>query len=467
MSRRQAKRRVCSMTTMLKPSRLPVSGEHWLTLSWPWWLHPAWAFVALTGSMSVAAVWAAPSAYAEWRVPKFLVGDLPLILTLLMVVFFLGIFVSTGMASRSGVATIRFSERQLRYVRSAYRILFFLTLLGYALWFLSALSQGVSLNELAGVLNRDLGAIGTLKENSRPIGGVTTMTQFGPVAIALGFILSKLGLAKNWYWWIVGLALFRAMFYAERLALIEVMVPVLIIAGLTVRPGTAKGRWLRAAPILGVPVIWTIFAAFEYSRSWVYYQWVSPLPFPEWVSLRLAGYYTTSFNNSALMVEATRNLSTLPYFSIDGFWNAPFIAAFWQHPGMQGMPATDWWAEALKRNANPEFNNTGSFLVTYAEFGGYVAAGLWLALGLLVGWIFVQMTKGSFPALLAVATLFVGLLELSRFLYWTQGRAFPVLLALVVIAFTYPREEARSGRGQACRASAADLQATSRSLDMR
>lgn len=426
------------MRRRTEPNVIPDEGIT-LTIRWPFWLHPFWPAIVLAGLMALAAAFVLPETFAsEWRVPKYIDGDLPLILTILMATFLVGMLVGTGLATRGGTTTIQFTPRQIRYLQLAYGWLFALTILGYLLWFLSAVGQGVSLNELLQVLSRDEGAIGNLKENSRPIGGVTTMTQFGPVAIGIGVILRKLGFARRVYWWIVGLAAFRALFYAERLALIEVIVPVILFAALTVDPPSRTAKWVRAAPILAVPMIWALFAIFEYSRSWVYYQWITPLPFGEWVTLRLAGYYTTSFNNSALMVEATRGVNSLPYFSMDGFWNAPFIAVFWPHPGIQGLEPTEWWAQTLSLSGNPEFNNTGSFLVTYAEFGGVFAALIWLVLGVVVGAIFAKMTKGSFPALLAVATLYVGLLELSRFLYWTQGRAFPVLLALVIIAFTYP-----------------------------
>jgi hypothetical protein len=378
-------------------------------------------------------------AYAEWRVPKYLAGDLPLVLAILMTSFFLGIILGSGMAAKGGTVTQTFTPLRVRYLKRAYRILFMLAVLGYLLWFGSAIAQGISVNDLLGVLNRQEGAIGTLKENSRPIGGVTTMTQFGPLAVAIGVLLRKLGVGGRSYWWFFLLAGVRAMFYAERLALIEVAVPLIIISALTVSPERRGSGWIRLAPILAVPVIWTVFAAFEYTRSWVYYQTITPLPFMDWVSLRLAGYYTTSFNNSALMVEAMKGGNDLPYFTVDGFWNAPFISTLMPYPGRLGMPASDWWAGMLKQYANPEFNNTGSFLVSYAEFGLFPAVAIWLVLGIVVGAIFSRMTKGSVPALLAVSTLFVGILELSRFTYWTQGRAFPVLLALVIIALTYPR----------------------------
>lgn len=410
-----------------------------LHLRWPWWIHPAWAFALLTGSMAIVSVTLPAGAFSEWRAPKFLDEELSLTLIALMLVFFIGIVVGSGAAARGGSVTMRFSSRQVSYLRRAYRLLFLLTLLGYGLWVISALSQGVTAQDLSDVLGRSEGAIGALKENSRPIGGLTTATQFGPVALALGIILNKMGEAGRVYWVIVALAAFRAMFYAERLALIEVLIPVLVLGAMTTYGTTKRASLIRIAPIVAAPLVWGLFALFEYSRSWIYYERLTPLPFHEWVTLRLIGYYVTSFNNSALLVQAVDEAKATPYFAIDGFWNFPLTAAIMPHPGIQGLTATEWWQYTLQLNANPEFNNSGSFLAAYGEFGMAWAILFWLAIGLVVGVVFSQMTKGRLPALLAVSTLFVGLLELSRFTYWTQGRAFPVLLAVVVIAVTFPK----------------------------
>ncbi|MDQ1083850.1 MULTISPECIES: hypothetical protein [Microbacterium] len=409
------------------------------TLSWPWWLRPSWAFALLTGTMALIAISLPSEFFVEWRVPDYLDVNLSLVLVVLLLTFLLSTLVGAGLASRGGSVTIAVTVKQLRFLRRAYRLLLVLSLAGYALWLGSAISQGVSIANLTSVLDRDLGAISELKANSRPIGGLTTFTQFGPVAIALGVILRKIDGGGRIYWVLIGLAAFRAMFYAERLALIEAVLPLILLAALTAQGRTKRAALIRVAPIVAPVMAWALFATFEYSRSWVYYQNLTSLPFAEWVSLRLAGYYTTSFNNSALMVDATRGINAQPYFAIDGFWNFPVVAALYPHQGMQGLEATAWWANILKSNANPEFNNTGSFLVSYAEFGIVFALLFWVVVGLTCGVIFARMTRGSIPALLAVTTLFVGLLELSRFTYWTQGRAFPVLLATAIIALTYPR----------------------------
>jgi hypothetical protein len=389
--------------------------------------------------MAVVSIALPAPLYSVWQMPKFITGDLSRVLIMNLLVMTIGIIVTSAGAARGGSTELIFSPSQQRYLTKAYRILFTIAVLGYVVWAASAVAQGVGPSTLLAVVQRDEGAISALKASARPIGGVTTVTQFGPVVIALGAVLHRLGLAKRRYWILVVLALVRTVFYAERLALIEVLVPLLIVWALTAAGSRRKVTFARIAPIVAIPLLWIVFAASEYSRSWIYYQSLTDLPFPQWVTLRLFGYYTTSFDNSALLSQTVGSVSHIPYFSIQGVWSAPILSSLVSHPLMAGLSPDDWWAMTLKNNANPDFNNQGSFLVTNAEFGLVGSLVFWLVIGLIVGAVFARMTRGSVVSLVAVAALFVGILELSRFIYWTQGRAFPIFIALIVMAFTYPR----------------------------
>lgn len=409
-----------------------------LTVQWPWWARPVWPIILLTGMMAFISIRLSDTSYDVWQSPKFLVGEYVFGLTTGIAALFLGLGVTRALNFKNGSATLSLSERQVRYLRSAYRVLFFLTMCGYALWIGAAVAQGVGISDLTAVLAREAGAISDVKSNSRPIGGLTTLTQFGPVAVALGVLLRKLGQANRAYWWILALSLLRVFFYAERLALIELLVPYLLMSVLLVQQGERTRRIISFAPVLVVPLVWGVFAISEYTRSWVYYQEFVDMSFMKWVTLRLLGYYTTSFNHSALFAEVYGTSDAPPYFSVQALWDAPVVGSIVQHPGINGIGVTDWWAYALYLNSNPEFNNPGSFLVTYAEFGWIISATIWLVVGVIVGIIFSRMSKGSIPSLLAYPCLFVGILELPRFIYWSQGRATPVLLALLVIALTYP-----------------------------
>lgn len=374
-----------------------------------------------------------------WRAPKFLTDDLSSTLTLGIIITLFGILLTGAMAIRSGGAVLRFDARQLRYLKKAYKTLFVLTLIGYALWGGMALVQGVGLGDLVAVLDRQESAISNLKAKIRPVAGLTTLTQFGPVAVVLGFLLRKLRAGGRSYILIVLLSLSRGVFYAERLAIIEVIIPLILVAAITV---DRRSRWRKIvpiAPVLIAPLVWAIFAISEYTRSWVYYQQTTDMPFAQWVTYRLLGYYTTSFNNSALFAQAHESTHAPAYYTVNAFWSAPGISSLTTHPGLNDIPASEWWPYVLERHSNPEFNNVGSFLTTYAEYGPILWGLFWLAFGLALGAIFTALSKGSLPALLAYSALFVAILELSRFIYPSLGRATPILIALIVIALTYPR----------------------------
>lgn len=407
-----------------------------LVISWPWWIHPLWALVLLTGSMALVAITLGDSAYVLWGVGKYLTGDLSLVLIAGIMVTILGIIIGSGMSARGGSTVVHVTPRQIAYLRRAYRLMFTLAIISYAIWLGSAVRQGVGIGDLISVVDRELGAISQLKSNARPISGVTTLTQLAPVVAAIGLILRRLGAGGRGWILLVLLAGVRTLFYAERLALIEVLIPVLLVSALTVNPDSKWRLLSRAAPIIVAPLVWTVFAMSEYTRSWIYYQMTTNLPFAEWVSVRLAGYYVTSFNNSAIFATSHAGAYGSPYFSVAAFWNAPGMPS---HDGIQGFPPEDWWTYTLETMGNREFNNTGSFLVTYAELGLVGMLVFWLVVGLALGKLYASLTKGGLPALIAYATVFVGILELPRFIYWTQGRAVPLLVALVIIGLTYPR----------------------------
>lgn len=421
-----------AMRAAWKESEVPRE----LVISWPWWTNPMWVLLLLTGSMAVLAVGLDESVYATWRVRKFLDGDLSLTLLAGILVMAAGILLGTGMKARGGSTTLRFTAQQIKYLRRGYRLMFSLALVSYVIWIASAASQGVNIADLLSVVDRDAGAISALKSNARPIGGLTTMTQFAPVVAVVGLLLRRIGEGGRAWMLLVLLAAVRTVFYAERLALLEVLIPVMLVAAVTVKPGSRWRVLARIAPLIGAPLVWVVFAMSEYTRSWIYYQTITNLPFAEWVSARLEGYYVTGFNNSAILALSRAGSSAEPYFSVPAIWNAPGAPA---HPGIFGFDPESWWVYTLATTGNPEFNNPGSFLVTYAEFGMAGMLAFWLVVGVTIGLLYTNMTKGSVPAMIAYASVFVGVLELPRFIYWTQGRATPILIALVVIGLSYPR----------------------------
>lgn len=417
-----------------------------LAISWPWWLRPLWIIVALSGLTLAYAILTPASTYRQqWGTSKYLVDSAPWLAASGLAAIVVGVAFTSGLKRKGGRVTIQLTERQIDFVRRTARVTFALTLLGYVFWAGVAASQGVGVGDLAAVLGRQEGAIQALKARSRPVGGLTTFTQLGPVAVVASFVLRRLGRGgRGIYVTVIALALMRTIFYAERLALLEVMIPLVAIACLTTRATGAKRAAVWSLPVLALPATWGVFAASEYTRSWVYYQTVVPMGFVEWSITRLLGYYATAWNNSALFFDQFTAMSPTPapYYTLWGFWEMPLVSA----PTYGGTDPQSWWAGTLLMRANPEFNNLGGIVPVLAEFGPLVGLALLVTLGAILGAVFAAMTRGSLPALLALPTLLVGVMELPRILYWTQGRAVPIILALLVIGFAYPKARAARKR---------------------
>lgn len=407
-----------------------------------WWANPLVLLLLVTGLTAVVSISLPESVYTTWSTPKYLQGTESAILLSGIGLTAFGIALGLQGWRHDSSRVVSFNAEQLRWMRKAYLITLRLTIFGYVMWMLVSLTSGVGIGDLAAVVQRDESAIGRLKDQSRPVGGLTTWTQLGPVAVALGVILRRLGYRNRGVWVVIGLSAFRTLFYAERLALLETLIPALLLLALTASPESRSYRLLRSAPLVAPPAVWTLFAMSEYTRSWVYYETTTDQPFAQWVTVRMLGYYTTSYNNSALL-HSTLPRDAPPYYSVDAFWNAPGIGGIFSVDTIGTLPSENWWFQTLRSGANMEFTNTGSYLVVFAEFSAVFAAVLCVLLGFLYGRLYRGLLYASVPALIAYCALLVGLLELPRFNYISLGRCTPTLLALLVISLSYPRARAK------------------------
>jgi hypothetical protein len=392
------------------------------------------------GTAIMVSVWLPPALYQQaWQTRKHLTSSLSSVLVVTCAAMVVGAFFAAWAPQAGRGTTIRLTSRQVRFLGSAYRILMVLSVAGYMLWIIIGIAGGIGWADLVAVLDRSDAAADQIKRLAVPVAGVTTLAQFGPVAVAIGVLLRRIGVVSRAYRWLFVLAGLRALFYSERLALAELVIPAVIVLVVTVPVGQRRWRWMvsRVAPILAVPVLWTGFAVFEYWRSWVAYQQTSGMSFTGWVSLRLAGYYTTSINNSALFASTFPARDAAPRNTFEFFWNAPVISSVVTPPRVSGVSLGEWWTHIRSLAGNEEFTNIGSFLVTYVELGPAGSVLYWFAAGVVFGRLYHGMRSGRVASLLAYASLFVALLELPRLIYLGTGRAIPQVLALAVIAVVF------------------------------
>jgi oligosaccharide repeat unit polymerase len=334
-----------------------------------------------------------------------------------------------------------------RQLRTAARVLFWLTLLGYVAYFASGLARGITpVVIVRALVSQDTYGV-DLKNSFGGIAGLTTLTQCGIAFVVVathllrrgrdGRLLAQLAL-------VLVLTLVRSFVASERLALIEVAVPIIVILAMGARNSQRPARRVvaRIAPVVLAPLLLVLFGAFEYSRSWQYFKTRTDEPFALFSLIRFIGYYATSYNNGYLELTHGTFPGRLPLNSLSAFWDAPGISALGLYDRLSApVPATS--DNLLERFANPEFNNPGGVTTPFVDFG-LVGGFLFIVLlGVVIGLLYRGFRNGSLVGALLYPVVLTGLFDLPRYLYWTQGRVVPTWVCLIVVAGVLYRAEAR------------------------
>lgn len=424
------------------PATPTVSGEIW-------WLHPVWTSVLLALIVSGAAYALPDTVYRYfWRTPKYF-GEWPLLLCAVFVaIHAAGCYVG-GLRTRPADPVDRQEwTGQLPWdlIRTAFLWCFWLALAGYAVWGAAAVSRGANMGVVVGILSGDKGATELMKDVYLvTISGVTTLTQLGVAAVVLGALL---GVAQGWrrVRWpmltLFGLAVLRALLNSERLAVIELAIPLLVLLVRLVALESPRlmgtfGGAVRMAPVVGAVALVGLFAVSEYFRSWLNFYSGGDIGFWTFVTMRLLGYYVTALNNGALLVEQLEPTG-LPYFTMQFLWRFPVTGGILKdvYPTMPHLSESSSPVESvLTVGANFEFNNPDGYLVPMLDFGVVGALVYWLIAGLACGFLYRSFCRKQVLGLLVYPLVFTGIVEMPRILYWGSGRVVPAFAVLGVVAY--------------------------------
>ena len=412
-----------------------------------WWLHPAALFGAAGVAIGLSAYLIPESTYRMyWRMPKFF-GPQGLWVTLACcAVFMFGALLSSRFVTRLPRPATQTDLAQTipwNLMRALFKASFYLSLLGYVLWVGLAIERGMTLRSAWDVITGEKFAMFDARYTYlQTVGGVTTLTEFGTATMVLGALL---GFYRGWrrvrfkLGALIAMALIRALLNSERFALIELIVPFLIAVLALKYLGSfefsQRARWLvNLAPAVGIVVLLLFFTSFEYFRSWTNYYSGRDQSLWEFGSMRLLGYYVTSFNNGAYFLNRLDPLSA-PYFTLHFLWtfplSSPVVKRLFPNPLLD---STDKWFyfPFLNSDANLEFNNADGMLFPLMDFG--IAGGLiyWFAVGLVCGLIYELYRQRQASGLLLYPIVYLSLMEVPLALYWGEGRAvFPMLLLLL------------------------------------
>lgn len=410
-----------------------------------WWLHPAWLFGLVCGLTLLVAYWQSNVDFQLYRTVKYINESHLALGCLIVFAFSCGCYfaMESSQTSRSGVR------------RESLRFWFWcclaLTVFGYVVWLAVGVKNGATPGLLLELLRSDeFEFVDSMREDYFPnIPGVTTCTQFALATTLLGILLYFQGdryVGK----WLVGLfavACVRAIVLSERMALIELALPAIALAvRLAILSGKTATHWRtlgRVLPLAAPIVLALTFGAFEYFRSWHYYQ-NQFNSYPQFVVWRLSGYYTTSHNNGA-MALATNAARPLPYFTVEALWEFPGVEdSPFGYEELTSVSIVDQHKAMLDNFGNPELNNEGGLFQPLLDWGLPLSLVFWLGYGFLAGRTYSSFQAGTLAGLLIYPAIFLTVIDVPRLLLISDPRLTPSLAMLLLVVFTSKSETADS-----------------------
>jgi oligosaccharide repeat unit polymerase len=316
------------------------------------------------------------------------------------------------------------------------------TAFAYAYWFGPLVSNP---DALLGILMRTRSEV---RDDISTTPGLTTLTQFGiayviAYAIKTGARVQKVSFIEHVGFVIVLLlAMFRAFAWAERLAVLELLV-CFGAARLAYLPIRSETQWRLASivPMIAPFVLYVLFTASEVNRSWRFYENDYPSVW-HFTLDRLQTYYATASNNGiGLLAEMNNWPNYIGAYTFEWLYKMPGIGPMViKALGDPRNFATDF----LEIYARPEFNSPTGIFRAVADFGYFGSAVFFTMIGWLIGRLYHSFRCGRLAGLLLFPIMVIYLMELLRFSYLSEPRVVPILIALGLIALN-----ARSNRGRA------------------
>ncbi len=318
----------------------------------------------------------------------------------------------------------------------------------YVAWFAMGIVRAGGLTPLYDIWRDDPHRVKT--ELLTTIPGVTTLTQLAVAAIplAIAFGLGRRGSAIRILVVVVfAFAVVRAVLFNERLAVIELLVPLVFLV-LAPRRVTVPRAGVYALAFLAAAI--TFFSVTELRRTYVYTN-----DFSAGGSVtRFFGYYLTSVNNGMAVVD-NYPASTPFYSSGELFWLFPGLrdlhvehlpaigTVSLRYVDAFGVDPESFWPQAFAaQGLDYEFNVFTAPGYLAADFGWAALLAVFV-LGLASGYLYRRGETSAFHQALYAVWL-VGLFEFMRILYFTDTRMFPAYLVFAAAYLVIRRREAET-----------------------
>lgn len=299
-------------------------------------------------------------------------------------------------------------------------LLFVVSCLGYSIWILSDL-EGWFTYQTSGHL--------------KTIPGVTTVTQLMSVAVVCLYTARIVGFKCTSQKWKIYFGLFitliRAQVNHERLAIIEILLPLFVVWVLT-NKHKIKLNSLMIYTLLAI-CFYLFFSINEFFRSWQYYRLKIDINFFSFTFHRLLDYYSTSLNNGVIYINYHAEISRVPIIGLDFVWNFPlFGPILFEH--FQGNDPSLSWSRILRIvSGTDEFNNLHVYPSLYADFGVFGMVLTIFILSVCYSSAYYKIVNGDYRYIVGYSILTIGIIELPREFWFGSGRAFPIIIALIAL----------------------------------
>ncbi|MDJ0950183.1 MAG: O-antigen polymerase [Alphaproteobacteria bacterium] len=401
-----------------------------------WWMKPHIAAVSVMVPVVSAAAYLSEDWYGlRGGAPKYLGHYTLAIIIFAVLAFALGAWlfarptsherVSAGESTAAGVID-----------RDILHIVFYaascVTLLGYLLWFREFLGNpGLILPLLQG----QKGAMYAAMQLAERIPGITSVVNLGLICFVLLASMERLTgeRPRTMCYLLAAILLFfvvaRVFLYSERMALLETLVPVVLIYIASARRGH---RFFSLLPFIILPIFCLYFGLTEYFRSWPYFQ-ETESSFAGFILSRLLVYYVTALNNGAGFF-LTHGPAYVPVETAIWIWKFPVESVSELFRAIL-EPEEGAYSIFLMYRADPAFNNPSGIFAPFIDFGTGIGLLVWFGLGCVSGRLYHGFVRGQLGSCLLYPTWFIGILELPRIFYWGSPRYFPALLATLLVFY--------------------------------
>jgi oligosaccharide repeat unit polymerase len=330
-----------------------------------------------------------------------------------------------------------------RRLEPVLRALLLISLVGYLAWFGAGIVRAGGPSQLLHAWLTNPFSVKT--QLLRTIPGLTTVTQVAvaaiPLAIAFGLLRRGTSL-RRLAGLIFVLALARSFVFSERLAILELAVPVLYLALADRRVTLPKAVVSALAVVVAVVAVFTVT---ELRRTYAYTHNFSP----QRVGARFLGYYLTSIDNGSVVID--RHPAATPFANTgEMLWRFPVLGNLrvdelpgvgtvtLRYTDLFGRDPDTFWPPAFSEDGlNYEYNVFGTPGFLAADFGWFALPVLFL-LGLYSGTLFTRAATSRFHRALYAVWL-TGLLEFMRIMYAFDTRALPAYVAFAAVYVSIAR----------------------------